>query len=253
MAIIKNGKIRGLIGNLVYRVVNGQETVQSAPRKSKTKKPPTELNVQFGNTVRVCTKMYRLIKEFALNALDGRFYRDLVRLLRMNLYSDQSVFDDSRFDTWNYLPDSRRMAISKHLKTEDMFNGHVRANIEDDVCEVRIPHYDPERVSWKLRNRADCMEFAFTLIHYDFENDHAEVIGNYTSERLWTYHQHSARTISVPLKSTSGEDITKGLIAVCFGIRFYAAMDSAGYLNTKEINPTSMVGVWYRRSLVSSE
>src|SRR5690606_25128086 len=112
--------------------------------------------------------------------------------------------------------------------------------------KIQIPEFIPGKEVRKALDNAAYISYGFTLIHYDFENESADVIHVYDSERFAIASGFPAREFEIPL-SGNEVPVTEGLLLLGFGLRFFASLQSFGYLNSKAFNPCGVLGAWYKR------
>src|SRR5690606_29437264 len=107
------------------------------------------------------------------------------------------------------------------------------------------PASDFSKSSRKTVKGASRVAYGFTLIHYDFSSGMAQIVYEFESERFRVSKGFEEKDFEIPL-AVNGVPIEKGLLIFAFGLRFFASLQSYGYLNNKEFNPGGIVGVWCR-------
>jgi len=121
--------------------------------------------------------------------------------------------------------------------------------IEDEQFTVRIPPFSNLGL---LRHRfipgdIEWFENAVTFIHYDFKTESAEVIYKWESERYRMYDVDRRETFLNPsIEYIDGRPIEDGLLIAAFNLRTFAAKTSTAYLNNKDFNPLTILGVWVK-------
>ncbi len=252
MAIIKNGKIHGKVGNFVYRVVDGQEIIQAYPRKTKPKGGTLVENKSFKKAAKLSSGIYQLVKDFALNEITGHLYNEMMKFFKTNFFSKRAITDDPKFDQWNKVNGFERLAINSNVKVDDILIRNPKLDINGNICSISFPKFDSfPRLSRFGGSRniikdASYISFGFTLIHYDFSSGLTEVVSNFESERFILPEGFDEQHIEIPLV-VNEIPIEKGLLVFAFGLRFFTSQQSFGYLNTKRFNPSTILGVWYKR------
>jgi len=246
MAIIKNGKIHGKIGNYVYRVLNGQEIIQAYPTSVKPRGGTLLENESFGKVSQQSSRIYRLVKDFALNGITGQLYADMVRFFKRNFSSENEIINDPRFDSWREVPGFERLVINSNLQPSSILSNNPTVTINEDACIVQFPGFDPSRGSRNTIRTASYIAYGFTLIHYDFSSEMAQIVSDFESERFRISKGFEEQYFEIPL-AVNNIPIENGLLLFAFGLRFFASSQSFGYMNTKEFNPNAILGVWYKR------
>jgi len=245
MAIIKNGKIHGKVGNYVYRVLNGQEIIQAYPTSVKPRGGTLLENESFGRIAQQSSRIYRLVKDFALNGISGQLYAEMVRFFKRNFASENEIINDSRFDSWREVPGSDRLVINSNIQPGSILSANPTVTINEDICKVQFSHFDFSRGRKTIRT-ASYIAYGFTLIHYDFSSGMAQTVSDFESQRFSISKGFEEQYFEIQLK-VNNIPIEKGLLLFAFGLRFFASSQSFGYMNTKEFNPNAILGIWYKK------
>src|SRR5690606_27285484 len=116
--------------------------------------------------------------------IDGSFYGELVALMRSNFYSDQSVAEEEKYDTWDQVPFDRFWGINKGPRIQQVLKLSPDANVIDNVCVLQLPKIELNRSSNKYIQRANYISYSIVLIHYDFDTGTARTIFEHNSERM---------------------------------------------------------------------
>jgi hypothetical protein len=246
MAIIKNGKIHGKLGNYVYRVVNGKEIIQSYPRFTKQRGGSILENESFGKISQQSSKIYRLVKDFALNGINTQLYNEMVRFFKRNFSSDHEIIHDPLFDNWRDIPSFDRLVINSNIQPGSILLKNPIVTINEESCFVQFPKFELYRGLRKKLNSASHIAFGFRLIHYDFSSGMAQIVFELESERFSISKGFEEQYFTIPL-SVNNVPIEKGLLIFAYGLRFFASSQSFGYINTKEFNPSVVSGIWYKK------
>src|SRR5690606_186017 len=246
MAIIKNGKIHGRIGNYVYRVMNGQEIIQSYPKSVKQRGGTLLESKNFGIISQQSSRIYRLVKDFALNGINGQLYTDMVKFFKKNFSSENEITNDSRYDNWNEVTGFDRLVINSNIQPGSILSDYPHVIIHDDICQIQFPGFDVSKKPRRIIKAASHIAYGFTLIHYDFKSCMAQKISDFESERFSISKGFEAQSFDIPL-NINEIPIEKGILLFAFGLRFFASSQSFGYLNSKEFNPSAISGIWYKR------
>jgi len=243
MAKVKNGKLHGRIGNTIHRVFRGQEIVQSYPRSLKPRGQTLTENNLFGECSKMNASIYRLIKDFALRNFDYSFSWEIMALLKRNFFQKQSNTNSNRAD-WKKIEEATCLAINKGVLLEDVLFELPDSTLANGKLRLFFPAHTKIEHALLMKDVV-CTEYSFTVIHYDFYLKLAEISHVINSGRIYTSRGFPEQVYEIELSSEERE-IKDGLIIVCFGLRFFASSISYGYLNSKEINPTAILGMWYK-------
>jgi len=246
MAIIKKGKIHGKIGNYVYRVLNGQEIIQSYPRSIKPRGGTLLENESFGKVSQQSSRIYQLVKDFALNGINEQLYHDMVKFFKKNFYSKTGVANNSNFDDWEEVSGFDRLVINSRVQIEDILINIPQVSLSGNILNVQLYEFKRSHVSRKTIKDASYIAFGFRLIYYDFSSGMAEVVSDFDSERFIISKGFEDQKYEIPLV-INGILIENGLLVFVFGLRLFASLQSFGYLNNKEFNPCIILGVWYKK------
>lgn len=246
MAIIKKGKIHGKIGNYIYRVVNGQEIIQSCQRSTKTRGGTLIESENFGKVSQQSSRIYQLVKDFALNEVGRNLYYDMVRFFKKNFYSKIEIINDPSYNDWREVSGFEDMVINSKAQLDDILFDKPKVGLIEDMCIVRLDEFNFSQGSKNIIKTASYIAFGFRLIHYDFNSGLADVVSDFNSERFSISKGFEEQYFEIPLTINEAL-IERGVLLFAFGLRLFASSQSFGYLNNKEFNPSEILGVWYRR------
>ncbi|TCK85084.1 hypothetical protein [Albibacterium bauzanense] len=246
MAIIKNGKIHGRIGNYVYRVVNGQEIIQSYPRTVKPRGGTVLESKKFGKAAYQSARIFGFLKDFALNNQDGSFYCSMVSFFKKSFYSKHKIADNPVFDDWETVPGFESMVVNSKAQVSDILLEKPQVSITGESCTLDISEFDANQEAKGIMKDVSHIGFGFLLIHYDFDSRFAEVVHYFESERFRISKGFKEQNFEIPLVIDNAT-IERGMLLFAFGLRLFASLQSFGYLNNKSFNPCAILGVWYKR------
>lgn len=244
MAVLKNGRLVGRVGNLVYRDVKGRTIVQSRPRRSKRGFQLTSRNSNFSVASMAASALYRELKDFALNLSTRELYNSIVSLLMGNPEVLQPEGPDN---DWSLVPDSHLLPVEKKRSLPGLQNGAVGLDFADGTYRVQIPPLNTSQIADSIHHvwkNVQEYERTFTLLYYDFETTSASVVGRWTSRRTKKGAKSKAVLIERELIDGDGFTISRGLLVLAVGLRLYAAPSSSSYLNRPDYNPFVVTGIW---------
>jgi hypothetical protein len=246
MAIIKNGKIHGRIGNYVYRVVNGIEVIQSYPRTVEPRGGTILGSKRFGKAAYQSARIFGLLKDFALNNQDGSLYCSMVSFFKKRFYSKQEITDSPAFDDWGSVSGFESMVVNSNTQVNDILLQDPQVAIIGNGCMLNIAEFEAIQESKGMMKGASHIGFGFLLIHYDFDSQFAEVVDYFESQRFRISKGFEEHNFEIPLL-IDNTSIERGMLLLTFGLRLFASLQSFGYLNNKGFNPCVILGVWYKR------
>ena len=87
--IDKYGRIRGLVGNLVFRVVNGEGVMQTRPKRRKSSGDTIIENQHFADGVKLGGALYVQLKDFGWNRCYSYLYGKLAAYMKRFLHGNQ--------------------------------------------------------------------------------------------------------------------------------------------------------------------
>lgn len=242
MAVIKKGKLRGRQGSFVHRVYRGQEIVQSYPRTLEPRGQTVIENQLFGECSRMNAGIYRLIKDFALEHLDFALSWKTMAILK-RLFFKRRGREVSNLKTWKKIEDFTNLPINENILIGDILDELPEVDVHKDKLFFLVPEN-------KMLNKvvplkiAVFIEYTVSVIRYDFQLRLAEVIYTMNSGRQEISNGFEEKMLEMELV----DDFLKGeaLVILCFGLRFFSSSQSYGYLNSKKVNPTEILGAWYK-------
>lgn len=244
MAVLKNGKLVGRVGNLVYREMNGRIIVQSRPRPRKGGFKLTSRNSNFAMAAKAASGLYRELKDFALNQTTRDLYNSIIRLLMDN----PRVMEPAKKETnWSFIPESHLLPVEKKSNLETLLAGELVSEITNGKCRIEIPSVTVQNARgsrhqvWKDTSE---YEITCTLLHYDFKMVSPWVVKRWTSERIRKTDVSEPIVFDYDLKDFKDFAISDGLLLMSVGLKLYASASSDSYLNHLGFNPFMVAGVW---------
>lgn len=242
MAKVNNGKLRGKVGNTVNRVFRGQEIVQSYPRTLEPRGQTVVENKLFGECAKMNSSIYRLIKDFALKSMDYSFSWETMALLKRNFFQRER---QSNSLDWISVGEAENLAINKNVLIEDVLTGSPLIDFNEGKISILIPEHQ-EIEKHPLMKGVMSLEYSVSLIHYDINRKFAEVTHAINSGRNYLTEGLSEKIHEFQLVDDE-RSIKDGLLILCFGLRFFESSISYGYINSSELNPTAILGMWWKK------
>src|SRR5690606_33578052 len=143
------------------------------------------------------------------------------------------------------VPSSVGAMVNERVTVEDILPAIPQLALDDDSGFILVPPYEFKRKRNYMIQEADYMEYSISLIHYDLELEQSTAFFEYNSGRFLKVGVFPEQLVQFPML-VNGVPIIRGLIVACIGIRFFGSEKSYGYLNTKECNPVSLIGCYFR-------
>lgn len=244
MAVLKNGKLVGRVGSLVYREVNGRTIVQSRPRPPKGGFKLTSRNSNFAIASKAASALYQELKDFALNLPTRELYTAMISLLMEN---PTALSSENGKGDWSLVSGSHSLPIEKRPNLSALLKDELVSEIADGKCRLMIPSVkwqDKKGVAHRLWRDVSEFELTYTVLHYDFETTSASVVEQWTSDRLPKAKVSEPLDLDCELIDWEGEPLSGGLIVVAAGVKLYASASSSAYLNRQDLNPFAISGMW---------
>jgi len=171
MAKINNKKqFSGMIGNLVFRTLEGQQIVQSAPRKF-TQSKLTQLS---GSEFRQCSKWGRFLRNMLQSFLSAQTDSYMHRRLTSALY--QTILGNTQ------IPKGERTLLNCNMNAMEGFEfnshspfaHHLQVPVETSLQEdgrvlVSIPSFKPSEklIFPKNIHNVELMIYVFAVTHFE--------------------------------------------------------------------------------------
>jgi len=246
MAVIDDdGKIRGAIGNYVYRRVNKKGVIQSHPGSLKPKGNTIIENKRFGSASEITATIYPFIKRFGLNMCYSYVYGKLVNYFKRVLFTDLVEKEKGEY---LYLDESNSLA--------KIFQILPIAEKNENTISIEIPSIQLVSGNKKFA-KGQYMEYRMQLWILNYESNNLACVYNGTSERFDMARQIEAQELKIDIslleedviqKETLSElevSMEEGLLVLCFGVQFFEHVYDTVGLNTKEVNPAGILGAWH--------
>src|SRR5690606_24666267 len=114
--IDKYGRIRGLVGNLVFRVVNGEGVMQTRPKRRKSSGDTIIENQHFADGVKLGGALYVQLKDFSCNRLFSYRYGKRAAYMKRVLHGSQDHASEGEYSAMDR-NDSLTRLFKKPLPT----------------------------------------------------------------------------------------------------------------------------------------
>lgn len=265
MAIISKGKLRGKVGNVIYRVVDGKTVVQSYPRPPKDGYPLTEQNARFAAATKMGSRLYKQLKDFGCHVVEARLFGNLTRFL-MTHYEEmvpvgtasagESDFGSAALPSgWRLIQGDRRLVMGRKALMTDFLTDVPKMRVSDGGFSLQIPGFpayrdrldrlqDAHGAVHPMVHRAAEVELLFMLLHYDLEMGVVQIVDRWSSGRLPRGEAYDSRTLQRDLLGSDGDLLDSGVLLGCFGVRLFASSLSTTHMNNEKYNPAEILGVW---------
>lgn len=245
MAIIDDdGKIRGAIGNYVYRRVNKKGVIQSHPGRLEPKGDTILENKRFGGASKINKVIYPYIKRSGLNMCYSYLYGKLVNYFKRVMYTDLLNREKGEY---LFLDEDNCLA--------KIFPELPIAEKNGDILTVRIPEANLTKGNRRFA-KAEFMEYRIQLWHMDYKLSGVSCLYNTIQDRLYMGKEIEAQEITIDLSklendvilneklSELGVSLEGGLLVMCFGINLFEYSQDFVSLNSKKLNPAGILGAW---------
>lgn len=234
MAIIdKKGKIRGKIGNYIHRDVNGKQVVQSTPGSIKPKGGTIEMNKHFRNAAELSGMVYQDLKNYAWDRSYSYLHGRLTGLMRHLFLPGYEETENGQY-----------LALDKDNSLRHLFPLLPTAAKTGTHLRINIPKINKAKRNKKLAN-ADYASYEFTLMGFASDekgegNPHTLQVVK--TERFKIANGFDKKHIDIDLSKTI--TFNSGLLLALIRAELFQFQSSAAFLNSKEVNPVSMLGAW---------
>lgn len=234
MAIIdKDGMIRGLVGNLVCRVVNGKGVLQSRPRPRKPSGKTLIENEQFADGSELSKELYPLLKDFGWNRCYSYLFGRLTTYLKRFLHGDLADVTVGEY-----------LAMDRNDGIRQLFKRLPTAKREEKMLSFDIPAVAP----FKENHRTAYVEyFSYEVVLLgacteDVSIDKFDVLYSFETEIFKNTDGYPEQNIKVDFEQL---DVSKAnLLVVGFRVKLLEHPASSAFSNSKEANPVGILGMW---------
>lgn len=232
--IDKNGMVRGLVGNLVFRVVNGEGVMQSRPRRRKPSGGTLNENKQFADGLELSGALYVQLKEFGWNRCYSYLYGKLAAYMKRFLHGDLSQATQGEY-----------LAMDKNDALQKLFKETLpRASKEGNVVTVHVPTVKPFNKNPHLAN-SDYLSYEVVLMGFGGDSLTMSDIDNryrFETEIFDRRNGYKEEVVQWDLKQLAEPDVK--LLIVAMRVKLLEYPNSAAFSNSKEANPVGILGVW---------
>lgn len=267
MAIIKNGQTRGRIGKFVYRIIDGKEVVHAYNPTIKQTENTKKASAKFANSSKMGSRVYKQVKIFASDFTTAKNYREIVSLLRGSIFlhdkqskneelnkdkqdspelKEETIETSADADTtseWNSIQDTDFLPINKDAILGDFLEGIPVANFSEDESTVQIPAFDFSKKGIKTPKEANYFEIFVSVYHSHSIMSYS--LCDFNSGRVPIVSGLSEQDLTLPSDWMNPNE-KEGIVYICFGLSFYASEDSRLPLTSSKLNPSAILGMWYK-------
>lgn len=232
--IDKYGRVRGLVGNLVFRVVNGEEIIQSRPKRRKRSGNTIIQNQQFADGTELGGALYVQLKDFGWNRCYSYLFGKLAAYLKRFLHSDLANAAQGEY-----------LAMDKHDALRKLFKeAFPSATKRGDVVTVHVPSVKPFNKNFQLAH-ADYLSYEVVLMGFSSDGSTRSDIDNvyrFETDVFWREKGYEAETIEWNLAQIVNQDVK--LLIAAMRVKLLEYSNSSAFSNSKEANPVGILGVW---------
>lgn len=234
MAIVdKHGMVRGLVGNIVYRVVNGKGVIQTRPKPRKSSGGTLVENEQFADSSKLSVSLYPLLKDFGWNRCYSYLYGKLVTYVKRFLHGDLADAHEGEY-----------LAMDKNNGIRQLFKRLPSAIKNDNTIDIHVPALVPFKADHRMAY-AEFLSYEVVLLGAFIEDmsvDSLEVLDSLETEIFRSSGGHSEQRIKLDLEQLDGSEIN--LLIVALRTKLLEDKASSAFSNSKEANPVGILGLW---------
>lgn len=242
MAILENGNLKGLVGNLVFRKSNEKTIVQTGPgRKTKQTKATKAAAIDFGHTSTAGSRIRHIMGQVHLKLHDSNMHNRLINQLK-------------RVTRPNRAPVGEKTIRGGKIDRLVNFQFNDKCHMHDYM------HFDPEI---KL---LDTKQIAIQFPKFDMQNDiHRPkycnlmkinlmiVVFNFDKQIYVRRHKHQislclqadSRTVELEELRFDVNDQDAETVLIGMNIEYYERFrEDYSLLNNKDLHPAAIVGAF---------
>lgn len=245
--IDKHGKVHGTVGNYIYRVLPETDVVQSKPAKVKQTETTKESASEFGlasttaKVIRNC--LYGLIQQNYDGGMVNRFQLTVYAAIKTGteIRGERTLYEGD-LDLLKGFEFNNRSPLSEVLKVKPS-----AVLDENGRISVTLPPFDARR-DLKAPSRTHGCHLRVLVTAFNFSKAYYQFVGHQQLSIDPTLH-YEEQTLLFE------EEIPDGcIVMVTLALHFFSHQLPVGEisLNSKELNPVSLIGV-FRTAAQNSE
>jgi len=235
--ILKKNFISGMIGNLVFRNLNGKQIVQSHPRKFKQ----TKATKASGSEFRQCSSWARQLREglfpFLIDQTDSYMYRRLTGQLYKALLSNTNLPKGGRTPLNADMKDLEGFEFNSHSPFKDYFIPKITTVLDTHrQLQVTIPELD---LNTQVLFPSNVYHAELVVVAYATSFDHTAT----PVDASFILPLEKNAVIPQETVWTSPPIPEHYFMVVAAKLLFYTPNKFTGknYLNSKTLNPASIM------------
>lgn len=242
MAILENGNLKGLVGNLVFRKSNKKTIVQTGPgHKTKQTQATKAAAIDFGHVSTAGSRIRHIMSEIHLNMHDGTMHNRLINQLK-------------RVTRANRAPVGQKRICGGKIDRLINFQFTEKCHMHDYM------HFDPEI---KLLSTK---QIAIQFPRFDMQKDIQRpkycnlmkinlmvAIFNFDEQQYIRWHKHQIPiNLQAPSKDVELEELLFDInykdaetVLIGMNIEYYERFgENYSLLNNKDLHPAAIVGAF---------
>lgn len=241
MAVLdKNGNLRGTLGDVVYRHVNGKNVAQSRPRSQNRTAKTIKASVEFGLTSNTACTMRQVLAGI-FNWSDGQMGNRLMGLVRKAFNNSESAgvnerdFHDSDLSFLPGFQFNNRSPLTSMMKPRPVISTDESGALDFYLAPVSIKR---DLVMPKSALSVKCA-VRVSLILFNFREDYYEILEQRETD-IKTKEMEEINWHFDP-------SIPDGCALLVFlSLQYYVddALQGRKSINSEQLNPVELVGAY---------
>jgi len=242
MAILENGNLKGLVGNLVFRKSNEKTIVQTSPGcKTKQTKPTKAASIDFGHVSTAGSHIRHIMGEIHLNMHDGKMHNRLINHLTRVTRSNRAPVGEKKIHGGKIDRLINFQFVEKcHMHDYMHFDPEIKL-LDTNQIAVKFPMFDMQKDIYRPKY---CNFIKITLMI---------VILNFDKQQYVYWHKHQ---IPLDLKAASKDIEPEELlfnvnyadtetVLIGMNIEYYERFgERLSLMNNKSLHPAAIIGAF---------
>ncbi len=242
MAILENGSLKGLVGNLVFRKSNKKTIVQTGPgRKTKQTQATKAAARDFGHLNTAGSRIRNIMGEIHLNMHDGSMHNRLINHLKRVIWANSAPVGEKTIRGGKIDRLINFQFVEKcHMHDYMHFDPEIKM-LGTKLFSIKFPKFNMQK---DIHRPKYCNLIKINLMIAIF---------NFDKQQYIRWHKHQIPiSLQAPSKDIELEELLFDVdhqdaetVLIGMNIEYYERFgENSSLLNNKDLHPAAIVGAF---------
>jgi len=242
MAILENGNLKGLVGNLVFRKSNEKTIVQTAPgRKTKQTKGTKSAATDFGHASTAGSRIRHVMGEVHLKLHDSNMHNRLINQLKRVTRPNRAPLGEKTIRGGNIDRIVNFQFNDKcHMHDYMHFDPEIKL-LDKKQIAIKFPKFDMQNDIHRPKY-CNLMKINLMIVVFNFEK---QIYVRSHKHQIPLSLQADPRTVELEELRFDVNDRHAETVLIGMSIEYYERFrEDYALLNSKDLHPAAIVGAF---------